>query len=664
MEIDKKASKLSLLPVEIVGQIFGAQNSVDVINLWKTGDKTMQHKLATGVSTISLSSFTIFANRRLPSLLCSLSSLRELSISVHEIMLYSPYPMIDILKVVGPHLTKLVFKVRGSNEDFRPPADTDGATLSSGLVPHATKFIRPLLQALSTSTRLQTLVLKPNANLRPEDVELLPSSLTSLNADLNWSNRDRLPESIAKLPRGLLYYKSFSLTDLQRTLPLLPPNLLSLCLDMFPSIPAEYASLLPRSLTELGSTEFMPWDETICAALPPGLTSLSLVGDLYDILVPVLKSAQILPLKRLVIDDSLIVTTDALIEVPRTVTYLKAVFELDDVESKHWPPGLTSLDVVSETFSAQTAATLPASITRLQCYPTANEYYPAASISYVPRSITSLYISVDGINESVVFPPHLTRLSLGSSGMTQFPLHLIPRSVRYLQLRGIPLTFSDLIDLPPCLKDLAFTILRKDDSFSAQDPAVVAKARELVQEGLKLGVKLSDQSLVLLASNSLTSVCIFDLLPRTLTHLRFKWHSSMFGLPSIAWAQLPQSLKQFFIFELGDPDAIPFFPGDQLTDLTVETTKLPKFQELRLPRHLSSLVLKANDWSNVDPTIFACKAPPKVPTFRVLPLNISRPFAALRHNRINAFLKSGPEYEILMSENGPTRKDYEWEYLE
>lgn len=109
------------LPAELVDAILGQDMSSCVIKLWNCGDRSMQHKISTGITKMTLVDHREHTSNRFPKFITELRSLRELTVDRDGRLM--PY-YLDIPKHVRclpSTLTKLTIRVQECTKIIRAP---------------------------------------------------------------------------------------------------------------------------------------------------------------------------------------------------------------------------------------------------------------------------------------------------------------------------------------------------------------------------------------------------------------------------------------------------------------------------------------------------------------------------------------------------------------
>ena len=576
-------SNLDFLPSELISHILSFdQLSFVGLKLYLCGSRVLQRKLERSITSVSLQSSLLFANRRIPKCLALFRSLSELCIKAPDIILYGPSPITEVLSQLSPTLTKLKIQlIETSLIDILPLAliqEKDPTSPPNLISRFRNIFVRPLILALSTRISLKTLILDSSAILDENDVQLLPRTLTSFTAA--FEHDEALYIAIAKaLPAELTQLSVLSLPAFSvQFFAALPRTLTSLTSWKETITTLEEIRHMPQSLTKLIGIEIVCLNLAAASSLPPYLTNLKV--HKIDPRESESSFQALNPQMRLFQASSKVELKPSQVRaLPRNLTSLNADIDLTGIESEDWPPSLTKLKgQFNGSFSSQFASSVPSTLRYLTFYGLGQAFDPA-SIQQLPRSITKLRLSLrsedfDGID----YPPLLRTLQLNQQGgRGAFSMAKLPRSVTSVSLVGVILSPVDLIDLPPHLKLLAFDALVEDSSdlkdlFGSR----LAKNRQILD-----GNKSGREALTVPEKHELLT-----LLPRTLDELRF----SCTFLPPTAWTRAPH-LTRLTLFGMIDPDVLLHIPTNRLTSITLSVVSLSETHIQALPRGLKFLSL-------------------------------------------------------------------------
>ena len=232
--------------------------------------------------------------------------------------------------------------------------------------------------------------------------------------------------------------------------------------------------------------------------------------------------------------------------------------KMDGLKPNHWPQNLVSLTLY-ECFSAEPislGSILPASLLHLNIL-SPDSSFTEESDYHLPSGLEVLTLKVRSISLPEILPPRLNYLDIT---LVSSP-HDAPRAIKPV-FHSLPSTlahlavqldrerhFMPISSLPPLLKSLRVSDLSHDllnDPFDRLERArylrQIGRTRARIDEG--------DDPF-----NSEADVCIFDLLPRSITLLTAKG-GDFSSLEPKLWARLPPHLTALE-YNKGDlPDAV------------------------------------------------------------------------------------------------------------
>lgn len=576
-------ANLVSLPADVFGQILGYNDiSYQAIGLWRCGNRLLQRKIELGISCIDLKSGNPFTNRQLPQLLNKLDSLKEFSLHAHDIILLSPWPIVETITSILKTLT--ILKI-----DFYWGLQIDDSASSIYQELHPTtpkdalvrdSLIGPLFKSLSKSQCLTTLELGDRLKIELDDLQLLPSSLTSLS--IPGFLFEGFYGDIVVFPPSLL---SLVVTlrmdaDAMVFVEALPPNLTHLDTNINCVFDIQHFVALPPTLTSLHGPFLVVCPTELAAVFPLNLKNLSIASRflvLDDMKFPT-------QLTSLMLHGQALLSNESVLSLPRSLTLLEAIFA-PDIAKNSWPPNLQDLIC---SLDGPVPATFIASLPNLTSLST-NSTSNASSFSLLPASLRSIALHVDGeISSTTKFPPSLTSIQLFDySANCSFPLSIIPESVIYLQLSPYAITATDMVHLPPKLISLSFGKL-KMTNINDKDPNLLARAQYLRQVGIDCGCDMREKNGAPVLSAHLSSVQAFDLLPRTLETLEFTSNTAPHLLSSEGWSRLPS----LTYLSLGMPcgaSTLLHIPAHRLKTLIVRD-ELEDEHAKWLPRGLKGLL--------------------------------------------------------------------------
>lgn len=615
--------------------------------LWMSGDSRIQHALATGLTTIDLWNPNELAFCLFPKLLQNLRALRTLKVDRIGYPLPCMNDIRETVRNLSPTLREIKICAEGVGRFFA----TSSAPSSSCIVGMddskcASASTAPLWRMKTAFPLLESLKLDSVFAFTPEDLLDLPESLTTLNTrmsgfdDTIGSHTLEL-EVAAKftcnLPRNLTTLKASgigvhpshyihlppTLTYFQNTMPL--GNRLST------SLTTEEIATLPRTLERhigvlpnfLSSTEL--------AHLPRSLKNLTLrkfkddtdrKGLQVDFgrLFPQLKS----------LNGNILCTSYILRYMPLTLVSLSARIDLDSIQVGDWPQSLTKLNIEPINFSPKLQL-LPPTIKILKITTHSNSRgIESSQFAFIPPSVLSLSCDCKKIEDTVLFPPNLTRLRLGriyryktwtgvdcgairpreDSDLQEFdlnnnehleamkprpkltrcfPFEKIPKSVSELNLEcAIPA--SQLKYLPRRLKLLCVVAIFEDDAFDPLATCENDALAEIRSVGRTEGILLEEDS----RPPPDATAMMIALLPRTLRTLDI-FVSAFSNDPSTEWCrELPPRIQTMSLSGSSlHPDFVFKAPLQHIHQLDVSLKYATDDHIKALPRKTSFITIEA-----------------------------------------------------------------------
>lgn len=567
------ATILAALPTEILAQILPPSHSPSVLNLWLTGNRLIQYRIANGITAVHLSYPAEHSLNMFPKFLQNLRVLRELKVDRGGNALLSYRDARFSLQYLPQSIRKLELGFRNSFE-FVFPSALSPSDLTSGYDPNwslANAF--PLLEVLE-------LYNKPSWSAA--DFAQLPPTLTSLATTLPLSGKFK-----PHLPASLLYLKILDpINQFPGFADSLPPKLVSLELASYMAYNPDHSTYdafnvlfpkLPCSLTSL-CPGFERIRYSTISLLPSTLTTL-ICRSWEHVNINL---GQCFPnLKTL----DCICTVSAIRQLPPTLTQLSLSTIKTDQELPALPSSLTDLKIVRPPRGLLNA--LPPTLRHLRALATQIDLVDVAKL---PRSLLSLEMEFGykhNTDRPLDFPPGLTSLHLtsfyqwlevetpdsedrpdwtlacppaGSKLHKWFPCEKIPRSVTQLRLEGY-LPASHLKHLPPRLTELRYKQIFEDADFNPSD---LEAMRDIFEIGAKDGIRETFDW------TALKKASIFSLLPRTLKTL----HMDVLSLKDLKseLGQLPPGLEDlsFGTFVALPASAVFSLPLTRLKKLRVK----------------------------------------------------------------------------------------------
>lgn len=605
---------LASLPPDVLDQILGFKVMSAVINLWLSGDKHIQHSMASGLTCVELSDKRPFVICRLPKFLQCLRLLRELTVDRYNEQLFYMDEARQVVQNLSPTLRDLKLVVLNSPE-LVAPSSPFKAPASRSDDAHMNEDASSKIQwSLATAfPQLHTLELSHRSYLSLIDVHHLPASLTQLYASPPKNKLERIAFMQA-LPRRLTSYSSSGVCDISaECIPYLPPHLTYLSCgwlsasDAGVEISASEIALLPRTLAK--TLNCLPSTPSLAKleAFPPSMTVIDLDGtegakSSIDVdfgrLFPHLAELSTWSMDQFY-------TPASLRSLPGTVKYLHATIDTDNIELKDWPQSLTQLELVNCT--PLDPKLLPPGLLTLRAYE--SDVFES-KLSALPRGLLSLTADCAVCPAAETsFPPTLTKLhmstpsykwTIGTLGaddeweskpehldtwtapppdgppkvVSCFPIEAIPRTVTELIL-GCTIPASKLKALPRSLTRLSLISIVIDSDFKPNDLSEQASLLDIWQTGLSEGrvqhSKEASHSLVppelRNGQASLASQAI-ALLPRELLQLDLRY--VLFDSTDTNWCKyLPPSLRSMTFSSSLPPSFLDHAPLKCITNLFI-----------------------------------------------------------------------------------------------
>lgn len=531
--------QLELLPSQLVGLI--AEQSYNLVGLWKCGSPLLTSKLIRGVTRVDLKDDDWTSTSRWPKLLSSLTNLRSLSIT-REAMSYCPLPqdLSQAIRSLSPTLQEL-------NLSF---LYWDTALLNYDLETGEviqTQYERGVSQWFDINSHFPALekvafIGATSLDFRTRDIAALPDTIFSIKLprlDIV-AGEDNL---CALLPRKCESLVSIFLnleSAAKDTLPFFPPSLTHLE-DLLINRASDVA-YLPRRI-ETGRISFgnFPWDPVLAVNIPP------LIDHLFisEIAANWSNWAEALPkrLRNLTLSSvaSLICLDASLIALlPRTLTTLETTLSIDYTSllkwsnskgALPWPPELTTLGPDDQAVSHETLThqqrhfLLPRSLTKLS---TIWNDAPSVDWSGLPPSLASLIVNYKG-QRIISFPKPPTHLTVVTaqgnfvrSSFNDFPSSLI--CLYCDTTTNFDMEANDCLRLPPNLEslltsrwNLQFHLLpRSITRLSLTDVRVPPRTTAVLVEESLMALPPSIEMVSLSSLNWNQSISRFAILPQLL----------------------------------------------------------------------------------------------------------------------------------------------------
>lgn len=478
----------------------------------------MQAKLTLSVHRVELRNKNWLVWCRLPKFLVHLRKLKELVINRGAFKLQGLQDAASVLEQLPSSLERLELGFANATSLL---ASSDPNHPSKG-ESEGVKDFETCLPLHELFPALKHLTVAPSGDLSTLLPSCLPKSLLSLHCGIPPKQIDiemffyELPTGLTRLDSTTPFFAS------KGTLSALPKNLLVLNLTCHNALEVCHVEAMPESITELGKFVSPFLTPEACAALPPQLTSFSpweVTTDAVEDAISALPET--LKVLKLIDEAALDYNARYLSLLPRGLTKLSCTTNLGDLKPDVLPPQLTSLTVQGDapTFTPEFEKVLPASLTYLNLKKLAEEL-DIRFISILPRSLRTFKAYMSNQTSDITdpaeirFPPQLEHLELNYTySYDDYPLPFAnwPQSLK--TLHGIELSSSGLKLLPPYLTSLQIAVIYPSESFNAEDPELIERARFLQRCGRNYE-NPDPRDL-----EPMTKVSIFDLLPRTLLHL-------------------------------------------------------------------------------------------------------------------------------------------------
>lgn len=263
---------LTDLPHDILGSILAPKDVSPLsIRLWKTGNKLLMSRLASGLTNLDLRPIASTKEFRMPSMVSEMRNLRHFSLFASGITVTNPSRWSSMLKMLPQRLETIetyffempnIFLNCGPESDIAPDSAIE------------TQYLRGLSHCIDLESMFPNLLsLKclsdyPTKTFNATDLlPALPSSLTMLDLGeiyhITFPFASLLPKSLRRL-EGTLHFEEVLdpndpgfINDWLNA----PPNLQRLGNIICPRAP-DQAAWMPKSLTSVGECVFETFDPT------------------------------------------------------------------------------------------------------------------------------------------------------------------------------------------------------------------------------------------------------------------------------------------------------------------------------------------------------------------------------------------------------------------
>ena len=449
---------LSELSADVLGEIIDSSKSFYMfLRLWLCGSKTLNSKIAQGVTRIRLEgNFPNFVLSKFPRSVLSLHNLRRLTIKSDHSLAEDRFSLRDIIKSLPPTLERLHLSFPGSKHALLDYTFTPGASpMTSSLASTALIDLHTLFPNLHTLHVAKSPNGPKECEIPNELLSSLPPTLTRLGLGHYYGHSDTTP-LISILPRNITRLDShFNLTEansshLQQDWSLAPPNLqhvewIRTAVDV---------QWLPRTLTkcrliEAGAASSKEPTLDFVRGLPSKLTTMRL--NFHHPPVEGLLESLPSSLLKLELNTSISywrgMSVQQLRILPATLRSLDITIDdsLADIESDEyiWPPNLQTLHLtlLNPDTSSKVFARLPhKTINELTLNFEGKRWYnhPEGIIleaPLLPQGLTSLTLKGHGISSiQSPLPPLLQTLDTNLLRPLAVPIDFYSASMKHLKL--------------------------------------------------------------------------------------------------------------------------------------------------------------------------------------------------------------------------------------
>lgn len=535
-------TSLRNFPTEILAQILNTpQSSNLVINLWKSGDRILQHKIASCITILDIRDTRVGSSSRYPKLISCLPKLTSLRIERGRAWLMSsPILLSYELAKLPPSLTSLTLSSADSPRGLLNYG-SDGKVINSKY-PRGESELYNWGKVFPSLESLEIADFEHDTSISPTDFAGLPPTLTRLRLPtfriLSSLMLQTLPPSLTDTDFGNIIHKwtpkasEYCCLPLQTTL-----KLKDIDLPAFEVLGTSWTSRLPTQLTSLQLPPDLSIPPSHIATLPQSLTHIKINVEPGP--------------------------TEAIIRWPSSLRSL-CIYNAFNVPNlwQLMPKNLEKLVLSSLDEEVFDSNQVPRSVTEMQLLDIFADDTVTIS-SGLPDSLLKLVIKWENACEGVIFeslPPKLTHLDIDWTDCFSNIHHKINWPPQLSKLRVNGLAMESCENLPSSLTDLNVTkfLLSFDEEHNSDDDesGFISNSKRSADRDEKKGMKygklsssskesLFDQFLLLLpvALNTLvleelesTEVIKFD----TKTWRRFKSLKSLYiPLRNLSPSQLP-----------------------------------------------------------------------------------------------------------------------------
>ena len=420
------------LSSDVIAQILDyGDTSYLVIDLWKCGNARLNTKLAQSVTTVSLKDRHWTSTSRWPKCLSELRNLRSLTIDRYQgYVMGSASALSRELKTLAPTLRHLSLHCREATTALYNYGDDDSIMVSqyprgqSRLFDIGAYF--PALEVLDLASSGETLT-----GFDGLESAGLPDSLRELIAP--WQHY--YEGSYALLPRGLVKFKFHTSREVIPDLSELPRSLEELGhVSLITS--AQQIAALPRTLI-LSSLLISSWNYEFSLAMPPLLQSFEVDNiDVDSFVAHGTNWASALPRSLTQLDGAFSTPMDEVLisSLPRTLLYLGGDLTFpvtdpkDDGVKVNWPPNFSAFKSDAVLVSLQNFRFMPSSLTEIVF----DDWYDTRDIASRVLSSDKVNtldsLSIEEINFYAPFFPHAKSIEFDYQVLPHnFPITYLPK---------------------------------------------------------------------------------------------------------------------------------------------------------------------------------------------------------------------------------------------
>ena len=511
------------LPPDILAQILSSKHSFLVIQLWKCGDRTLDHLLSNRACIeVDLVDENSWSTSRWPKMLRHLRQLRKLRIIRGHGGLMPMIDLINEIKHLSPTLESLTIEAESAELslfNFAGPIDS-----TRQYAYEFTSYPRGASRIWNIGSffpRLHTLKLVSferkygeDPRFQDEDLAALPDTITNLklyHCELGYEPKDCNPST---LPPNLLRLRALKSWRTEVSILSLPSSITELKLFNDTLCSPEQAAAIPRGVIQLGSHIY--WAPGLLEKLPLGVDKLRFGQcrelQAYADLQPFWNSlpSHLTEIRMLYALRQRLLRVHEIAALPRTLHTLTLACSFDwramedGLSQSAWPPQLHSLRFES---SAESLPTGLGAISYFQCWPRsltrveAGDFFARFPIDmrHLPQGLRYLQINIHdqkeewiSVDSTGILPPTLTDLTLqtdpilyprfkypdtllsldisalADSADDEDPNRIIwPKNLKTLNLQ--PSHMSTVAMLPSSLKSLTLVSLTGSKDYEAKD---------------------------------------------------------------------------------------------------------------------------------------------------------------------------------------------------